>query len=185
MAVMYFDENGVMQNIGSRHAEEINVNSVFEMCDTAFDMMSALFSPTEGVTDFNVADSKLNVAETMYVKAEIEEQLKNKKPTGFIESRRREPEIDPNTGYPVGMTEQQIQDKELKDKQKEELEAAKEADRRKLQEMQEKKEKKKKKQREEIKKQEQEEEATKYRKMKAEELKKKLPEEPSEGDKDA
>lgn len=185
VAVMYFDENGVMQNIGSRQAEEINVNSVFEMCDTAYDMMSTLFDPKQGVTDFNVADSHLNIAETLTVKAEIEDQLKNKKATGFVETRRREPEIDPDTGMPAGMTEKQIQDKILKDTQKEELEAAMEADRIKLEKMKEKAEEVKQQQLEEVKKQEQQEQAAKYKKLKAEELKKKLPEEPSEDNPDA
>lgn len=185
MAVMHFDEDHNMQNAGSRYGDEINVNALFEMCDTAYDMMAAMFDPMLGIPEFNVADSNLNIVETLDVKAEIEDSLKNQVNTGFVESRRREREIDPNTGFPVGMTEQQIQDKILKDQQREELEAAMAADKIKLQAAAQAEEERKQKNLEESKRVQAEQEKQRMKEFKASQVKSNLPDEPSEDNPDA
>lgn len=140
-----------------------------------------MFYPCTDIPDFNIADSSLNIVETLDFKAELEDRFKNKELTGFIETRRKEPQIDPDTGYPVGMTEQQIKDKILKDQQREELEAAKEVDRIKLEATAKAEEEKKQQTLEQVKKDEMKEEILKFRQMEVEELKANLPEEPEDG----
>lgn len=185
MAMMYFDDNDVLQNIGSRYSSEINVNSLFEMTDTAHDMMASLFSPDHGIENFNVADSNLGPLETPEIKAEIEENLQNIQATGFTESRRREPQIDPNTGLPFGLTEQQYEDRLLKEQQRTELQEAMEADRRKLEEHKEKQEEEKQKHKEEIERKAVQEKQQKDREAAAEQLRDALPDEPAENDPNA
>lgn len=182
MAVMFFDENGIMQNIGSRFAEEINVNSIFEMSDTAISMMSTLFDPILGISEFNVVDSRLNLAETEEVKQEILNRHSNVQPTGFIESRRREPEIDSNTGMPVGMTEKQMEDRLLKDRQNKAIEEAIEKDRMLLEQYRERQEEEKQKQKEDIERQAKIEQLKEEKKEIAESVKRNLPDEPAEDD---
>ena len=182
MAIMHFDETGTMQNIGSRYSEEINVNALFEMADTAYDMMSAMFDPMMGVPEFNIADSNLNIVETLDVKAEIEDQIKNNAaPTGFVEPRVRQQQIDPTTGYPVGLTEQQIKDKQIKEEQKKELEEAMAADRIKLESAAQAEKDRQQKNLEEAKKAQAEIEKQRMKEFKADQVKASLPAEPAEG----
>lgn len=185
ISILFFDDNGILQNIGSRYAEEINVNSLFEMCDTAYDMMSSFFSPEEGISEFNVADSRLNIVETEEAKNEIADNLQNRNTTGFVETRRREPQIDPNTGIPVGMTEQQYADKLIRDQQMKELEEAKEADRRKLEEHRNKQQQDKLRQKQELEDKQKQEEQLKEREERAQQIRKNLPDEPAEDNPDA
>jgi hypothetical protein len=185
MAVMYFDEKGTMQNIGCRFAEEINVNSIFDLSDTAMSMMSALFDPVLGISEFNIADSNLERAETEEVKQEIMDRFKEKQTTGFVESRRREPEIDVNTGLPVGMTDKQVEDRLLKDKQNKEIEEAKEKDKLVMEQYREKQQEEKQRQKEDIEHQAKIEQLKEEKKEIAESVKQNLPEEPSEDNKDA
>ena len=180
MTILYFDESGTMQNIGSRYAEEINVNSIFEMCDTAYDMMAALFDPVQGIPEFNVADSRLDKVETESFISEMEDKLKNKETSGFVETRRREPQIDPNTGMPAGMTEKQYEDMLLKESQRKELEEAMKADREKLQKHREQQEEEKKRMKEELEFQERKQQQQEQREKRAERIKENLPDEPAE-----
>jgi len=151
VGILYVNSSGCIDNIGSGFSDEINVTSIFEMTDTANSMMSNIFGVGNEVTPFNPADSNLSKVETEEVKAEIENQLQNQSTTGFVESRSRGPRIDPNTGMAFGMTEKQIEDKKIKDKQQEELNAAMEADRTMLEERKQQKEEEKEKYREEVK----------------------------------
>ena len=181
MSLMYYDEDNEVQNIGSMYAEEINVNSLFEMCDSANQIMENMFYPVTDIPSFNVADSHLNVVETLDVQAELEDRLKNRATTGFVESRTRTQQIDPETGYPVGMTEQQIQDKKLKEEQKQELEAAMQADKEKLIAAAKAEEERKEKQLEQAKKKEAKEVLLKFKEQEIEETKANLPDEPEDG----
>jgi hypothetical protein len=148
-------------------------------------MMSAVFDPIIGVPDFTVADSRLQMAETEEVKEAIEESIRNKAATGFVESRPRERPIDPNTGMPVGMTEKQIEDKLIKDKQKEELEAAMESDRLKIEMAKFQKEEAGRQRKEKEQKQKEEQEEEKKREVIVTKIKKNLPDEPEEDNKEA
>ena len=185
MAILRVDNEGNIQNIGSRYAEEININSIFEMCDTANSMLSSLFGPGHDVEDFNIVDSNLNKVETEEVKEEIEEKMKNKSTTGFVESRTRQREIDPETGMPLGMTEKQIEDKLIKDKQQQELSEAMEADRVLLEERRRKQEEEDKQRNEEIKKQDELNRKQREFQETAKVVKESLPEEPKEDNPDA
>ena len=181
MSLMYYDEDNEVQNIGSMYAEEINVNSLFEMCDSANQIMENMFYPVTDIPSFNVADSHLNLVETLDVQAELEDRFKNRATTGFVESRTRTQQIDPETGYPVGMTEQQIQDKKLKEEQKQELEAAMQADKEKLIAAAKAEEERREKQLEQAKKKEAKEVLLKFKEQEIEETKANLPDEPEDG----
>lgn len=180
MAILRVDNEGNIQNIGSRYADEININSIFEMCDTANSMLASLFGPDHDVENFNIGDSNLSKVETEEVKEEIEEKFKNKSTTGFVESRTRRREIDPETGMPLGMTEKQIEDKLIKDKQQQELNEAMEADRLLLKERRQKQEEEDRQRNEEVKKQVELNRKQIEFKESAKVVKESLPEEPEE-----
>jgi hypothetical protein len=185
IAILRVDNDGNIQNIGSRYADEINITSIFEMCDTANSMLVSVFGPGHDVEDFNIADSNLAKVETEETKNEIEEKLKNKNTTGFVESRTRQREIDQETGMPLGMTEKQIEDKLIKDKQQQELSEAMKADRVLLEERRQKQEEEAKQRNEEIKKQDELNRKHQDFKETAKVVKESLPEEPDEEDPDA
>ena len=180
MAILQVDWNGSVQFIGSLFADEINLPQFFDMIQPGLEALKNQFGEDTEILEFFPEDSQLQVAETEELKQQILEGMEGREVTGFIEHRRREPQIDPNTGIPFGMTEKQYQDKLLKEEQKKELEAAMEADRVKLQKHKENEEKKKQEQLEEIKKQEAQEQDLKLKKFKAQQVKENLPEEPSE-----
>ena len=185
MAILQVDWNGSMQIIGSLFAEEINVPQFFEMVQPGLETLKSHFGEDTEIPEFFPEDSQLQAAETEELKEQILGHFDGREATGFIEPRRREPQIDPNTGIPFGMTEKQYQDKLLKEEQKKELEAAMQADRIKLQAHKEEEEKKKRDKLEEVKRQEAKEQETKLKKFKAQQIKESLPDEPSEDNSNA
>lgn len=185
MAIMWPDTEGNVQPISHKFADEININTLFEMCDTAYDLMSEAYNTQHGIPEFNVADSNLRLAETEEVLRQIETKYASRQTTGFVESRSRERQVDPNTGIPFGMSEKQYEDMLLKDKQKKELEEAMEADRIKLQAHKEREEEEKRKRLEEVKMKETKEQEIYLRDLKAKQMRENLPEEPSEDNPDA
>lgn len=185
MAIVQVDWNGSMQIIGSLFSEEINVPQFFEMVQPGIEALKGHFGEDIEIPEFFPEDSSLQAAESEELKEQIIGSMDGREATGFVEPRRREQQIDPNTGIPFGMTEKQYQDKLLKEEQKRELEAAMEADRIKLQAHREQEEKKKRDQLEEIKRQEAKEQEIKLKQFKAQKMKESLPDEPSEDNPDA
>mmetsp|Transcript_6947 Transcript_6947/g.6461 ORF Transcript_6947/g.6461 Transcript_6947/m.6461 type:complete len:333 (-) Transcript_6947:390-1388(-) len=122
IGITYIDENGTLQNIGSRSGDEINVMALSEMDEAASGVFNAIFDGDTTDLTFHIEDSNLQLLETEEFKAEISAQMGDRTFDGYNEEppRRRGPEIDPTTGFPVGMTPQQIQDKILKDQQRQE-----------------------------------------------------------------
>lgn len=96
--------------------------TISEMDESASGVFNAVFDGDTTDLTFQIEDSNLQPLETEEFKEEIQAQIEGRTFNGYNEepARRRGPEIDPTTGFPVGMTPQQIQDKILKDQQRKE-----------------------------------------------------------------
>ncbi|CAI2364919.1 unnamed protein product [Moneuplotes crassus] len=169
--------------IGSRSGDEINVMALSEMDEAASGVFNAIFDGDTTDLTFHIEDSNLQLLETEEFKAEISAQMGDRTFDGYNEEppRRRGPEIDPTTGFPVGMTPQQIQDKILKDQQRQEYAEIDEKNKVLIEERKKKQEENNLKRKEELEKKAKIEKLEEEKKEMAEIVRSNLPEEPSEG----
>mmetsp|Transcript_18852 Transcript_18852/g.21064 ORF Transcript_18852/g.21064 Transcript_18852/m.21064 type:complete len:280 (+) Transcript_18852:247-1086(+) len=181
VALLYYDENQQVQNLGSLTGEEIHVENFFNILVPAMDILHSSFEGGN-VPDFNIPDSNLEAVETEEFKEIMRNRLENRNITGFIEPRERRPQIDPSTGMPVGMTPQLIQDRILKDEIAEERKMTDVKNKHLIDQMKIKEEEKKEKQKVELEEQAKIEKLTEERNEMAEAVKANLPDEPEKGE---
>ena len=102
--------------------------------------LASLLGQEIQLPDFEIGDSGLLPVETEEYNNIVKQKIESGVQIGVPEPRRNHRPLDPNTGFPVGMTEKQIEDKIIKDQQRKEFEEMHEHDRRKIEEMKQKEE---------------------------------------------
>ena len=140
--------------------------------------LASLLGQEIQLPDFEIGDSNLQPVETEEYNSIIKQKIESGEQIGVPEPRRNQRPIDPNTGFPVGMTEKQIEDKMIKDQQRKEFEEMHEHDRRKIEEMKQKEEQEREEKKKELEKKAQIERLEEQKKENAEVARQNLPPEP-------